>query len=133
MTALDTNVLVRLIVEDDEAQTAAATSSIERLLERDGGAFVPDVVLVELARVLRRSYRCTREEVADALVGLIESREVRLQDPTRAHRALIAYHHGRGDFADYFIRTVAEDAGCEAVLTFDEALLSERGFTRPVA
>lgn len=69
MIALDTNVLVRYVVEDDAAQTAAAVAMIERAVERDEPLFVPQIVLCELVWVLSHAYRFNREEVVGVLLS----------------------------------------------------------------
>ena len=68
MTALDTNVLIRYLVGDVPAQAEAARALIEGLIPDDPGFICREVVL-EVAWVLERSYRLTRPQVADALIG----------------------------------------------------------------
>jgi predicted nucleic-acid-binding protein len=129
--ALDTNVLVRYLVEDDADQAARATALLGRLIEADLAAYVSDVVLCEVVWVLRDRYRVPRSETAEILGKLLRARHLRFASTERLARALSSYRAGRGDFADYVIEHEAREAGAEPVLTFDKDLLKEPGFAAP--
>jgi predicted nucleic-acid-binding protein len=131
MIALDTNVLVRFLVEDDRAQSAAAAALIERAISEDESLFVSDVALCEVVWVLEFSYKVPRPEVHTALRGLLHARHLAFADAAVLTRALAAFAAGKGDFADYVIREHGLAAGATSVATFDRALLKEPGFTRP--
>jgi predicted nucleic-acid-binding protein len=131
MIALDTNVLVRFLVRDDAAQARRAKALVDRLTEREERAHVSDVVLCELVWVLGRSYGLARADVAFALASLVQSKQLSFDSVDHVLRALAAYEVGRGDFADYLVREHARAAGCETVMTFDQALLSEEAFASP--
>lgn len=131
MIALDTNVLVRLLVEDDDEQTARVVALLERAGRGAGSLFVPAVVLCEVVWVLDSAYGFGRGEIATALHGLLHARQLTFGDADLLERALSAYRAGRGDFADYLIREQARAAGCTRIATFDRALLREAGFERP--
>ncbi|HEU4382944.1 MAG TPA: type II toxin-antitoxin system VapC family toxin [Anaeromyxobacteraceae bacterium] len=129
--ALDTNVLVRFLVEDDAEQTARAAALLGRA-ERDGEPLlVSEVVPCELVWVLESAYGFARAEIAGALRDLLAVRALRYLRLDALQRALAAYSSGRGDFADYVVREVARDAGCKAVATFHRAILKEPGFVEP--
>jgi predicted nucleic-acid-binding protein len=131
MIALDTNVLVRFLVEDDKQQTARAARVIQGATERDESLFVSDIVLCELVWVLSSSYKTSRTAIAATLGRLVQARQLAFADSERVRRATDAYVSGGGDFADYLIREHARDAGCSAVATFDRALLKEHLFVSP--
>jgi predicted nucleic-acid-binding protein len=131
MIALDTNILVRFLVEDDATQSARAAALVQRAVERDEEMFVSHIVLCEVVWVLQASYRVQREEIVAVLRRLMTARHLRLDSPDILDRALSAFETGRGDFADYVIREQAMEAGCTSVATFDRALLKESGFARP--
>jgi len=131
MIALDTNVLVRFLVEDDARQTAEAAALIKRVVDADGTLFVSDIVLCETVWVLAGSYRIPRAEIASALRELLRARHLTFQAPDQIARALDAFARARGDFADYLIREHARAAGCDSVATFDRALTRENGFAAP--
>jgi len=129
--ALDTNVLVRLLIEDDAAQTHRAKALI-RQCEQDGVAcYVSEVVVCEVVWVLTSAYRVAREEVASLLRKLTFARQLTFDSTSRIRRATDAFASGRGDFADYLIREQASTRKCDYVATFDKALLKEPGFRAP--
>jgi len=131
MIALDTNVLVRFLVEDDEKQTRVASQLIRDAIEREEQLYISDIVMCETVWVLSSSYRFSRAEIVEALAGLLRARAVVFTSTDRLARALEAYATGRGDFADYLIREHAVAAGADTVATFDRSLLKERGFSKP--
>ena len=128
MIALDTNVLVRFIVEDDSKQTERAKRLIRKQVEGDTPCFVSDVVLCELVWVLQSSYKVRRPQTAQVLESLLRARHLVFESTDRISRAIKSYRVGKGDFADYVIREQSMDAGAEAVATFDEDLLRDAGF-----
>lgn len=131
MIALDTNILMRFLVEDDREQTARARSLLQRAVDADATCYVSDIVLCELVWVLERSYKLKREEIGGALSRLLRARHLRYSSSEQLHRSLEAYMSKQGGFADFLIREHARAAGCEAVATFDGDLLEEKGFIAP--
>jgi predicted nucleic-acid-binding protein len=131
MIGLDTNVIVRYLVEDDEAQSRRATQLIEAAIARDEGLFISDIVMCETVWVLSSAYRFSRSEIADALAILLRARSVVFTSTDRLARSLEAFRNGKGDFADYLIRELARAAGADTVATFDRSLLKEPGFSKP--
>jgi len=129
--ALDTNVLVRFLVEDDPEQTQRVVSLIERSVLAGDDLFVTDIVLCELVWVLAGAYEFGRVDIGNTLKDLLRARRLRFPDSDTLVRALHAYERGRGDFADYLIREQARRAGCDSVATFDRALLKEPAFLAP--
>ena len=131
MIALDTNVLVRFLVEDEPKQNAQARDLIRRTIEAGASCFVSHIVLCELVWVLETSYGIARQTIADHLHALLRARHFEFSSLDESFRALKAFQAGRGDFADYLIREQARSAGCEKVATFDRSLTREAGFTSP--
>ena len=131
MIALDTNVLVRFLVRDDDAQAKRASALVDRLTEREERAYVSDIVLCELVWVLDRSYRYQRAEIVSAIAALAGGRQLRFDSTDNIRRALAAFASGKGDFSDYLVREHALAADCERVVTFDELLLADSSFSRP--
>lgn len=129
MIALDTNVVLRLIVEDDPDQLATA----RRLLataEADGEpCFLADVVLCEIEWVLLSAYDASRADVLAALQSLQGEELFVFEDGGRLQRVLDAYQDSRGDLADYLIGHAAAGLGARTTFTFDRALAGDPGFT----
>jgi len=129
--ALDTNVVVRLLVEDDAVQTSAALRLVRRARDEGARLFVADLVVCEVAWVLRSCYGKSRQEIADALDLFTAVDEAEFESANGVAAAIAAIRTGRGDLADYLIRDAATAAGCPAVATFDRSLLKEPGFVQP--
>jgi len=129
--ALDTNVLVRYVVHDDTVQFKRAERLIDSAAESEERLFVSQITACELVWVLGSAYRFSRARVAEVLNGLILAQHVVMEERDLLRDALGAYRAGRGEFADYVIRDRALAAGCEAVATFDGALIGEPGFVEP--
>jgi predicted nucleic-acid-binding protein len=129
--ALDTNVLVRFLVEDDPVQGRRAKAMIRKAIDSGDPCFVSEVVVCELVWVLETSYKVDRGEIGRILGQLLRAQHLTFPAAERLTRALGAYESGRGDFAGYLIRESATEAGCDSVATFDRALLREPGFIAP--
>jgi predicted nucleic-acid-binding protein len=118
MTGLDTNVLVRFLVQDDAAQAKAVHDLISTFTEGQPG-FVCREVLIELVWVLERAYALPRSDISRALDGLLEARELVIEAADRAAIAVDRYRKGGPGFADQMITLAGQGAGCQATVTFD--------------
>ena len=118
--AIDTNVLVRLLVRDDEAQYAAALRWVDEAAAADEPVLILLGVLLETERVLRSRYRLERADIAGAFSGLLESADVELEHPPTVEEALYVWaHHPSADFADCLHAARAAHLGRSRFLTFD--------------
>ena len=131
MIALDTNVLLHLLIEDDKRQAAKAAALLERATKADEPLFVSDVVLCETVWVLLQSYGFSRLQVASVLADLFKAQQLTFADCDALRGALAAFVSGKGDFADYLLREQASELGCRTVATFDKALLREWALGAP--
>ena len=95
MTALDTNVLVRIITNDDRAQAARAAT----FLREQERVFIPKTVLLELEWVLRSAYRIEPSAVVSALRDIMSVSNVEIEDEAVVTQA-IEWYEKRMDFAD---------------------------------
>lgn len=118
MIALDTNVLVRFLVQDDPLQAQLATKVIEQLTD-DAQGFVSREVLIELVWVLERAYRLGRAEIAVALDGLLSATELDIEGSDAVAPALELYRNDGFGFADLMIAAAARRAGANELVTFD--------------
>ena len=128
MIALDTNVLVRLILHDDERQAREAERAVIRARRQQTAMFVSDIVLCELVWVLTRRAKLARADIAAAVQQLLHTELIVVADSVVCESALAAYRAGRGDFADYLIREQARAVEASEVITFDRSLKGESGF-----
>jgi predicted nucleic-acid-binding protein len=129
--ALDTNILVRFLVEDDADQAEQARALLQRAVDTNSRCYVSDIVMCEIVWVLATSYKLRRADISQALGRLLRARNLSFSSSDQLARALESYSSGRGDFADYLIREHARASGCEAVVTFEGRLLKEPGFVAP--
>lgn len=118
MIGLDTNVLVRYVMQDDPRQSPSATQLIEALSAEEPG-FVPVVALVELVWVLSGSYGLDRKQIATVLDTLLRSKELVIDRADLVAQAVKRYSTAGADFADALIERIAAAAGCTATMTFD--------------
>lgn len=117
MIGLDTNVVVRYLVQDEPDQSATASAVIDALTENEPG-FLSLVTVVELYWVLRRAYKVSSAKCAELVEGLLDARELRIDRESSVRAALIASRDGL-DFADALIAELGRVAGCDHTVTFD--------------
>jgi predicted nucleic-acid-binding protein len=119
MIALDTNVLVRYLTQDDKAQF----QKVLRLLSTAQATFfICDLVLAETDWVLRSLYDWTNEEVADAYTKLTTIHNLTFENETRLRSSLKALREG-ADLADELILRSCRDAGAQTFATFDKGII----------
>lgn len=118
MVGLDTNVLVRYIMQDDAVQSAKATALIESL-DADNPGYVTVVSVVELYWVLTSCYERSNEDFQQVMQVLLQTRQMVVETADQVQRALRVFAHGKADFADCLIERAAAGAGCERTMTFD--------------
>ena len=116
MIALDTNVLVRYLVEDDPVQAHAARTFIETKLSDDTPGFVSLSVLCELVWTLGHAYRFSRNAITGVIEALLESRQIEIE---RASVVALAIGDDRADLTDAIIHEVGRANGCDRTVTFD--------------
>jgi predicted nucleic-acid-binding protein len=117
-TGLDTNVLVRFLVQDEAEQAKAAQALMATFTEAEPG-FVCREVLVELVWVLERAYVLPRGDIARALDGLLEARDLVIEAADYAAIAVDRYRKGGPGFADQMIALAGQGARCRETVTFD--------------
>jgi len=128
MIGLDTNVLVRYIMQDDPVQSPKATRIVESLDAVDSG-YVTLVSIVELVWVLSASYELTRSQVSQALDAIVRTKQFKIENAEQVIRALRVFKEGKSDFADCLIERSANSAGCEKTITFDVKASKHSGMT----
>jgi predicted nucleic-acid-binding protein len=127
MKGIDTNILVRFLVQDDAEQARRATEFLTVECSADNPGFVNHIVLCELVWVLEGFYGYSRERVALALEGIIGADQLRIDEREDAFGALREYQDG-ADFPDALIGTANQRLGCAYTATFDRAAAKRTGF-----
>lgn len=128
MIGLDTNVLVRYIMEDDPKQSVRAAKLIESL-DADNPGFVALVSVIELYWVLTSCYALTNAQVSQAMEVLLRVEQIVVDRADQVLRALRVFEAGKADFADCLIERTAASAGCEQTMTFDVGAARHVGMT----
>jgi predicted nucleic-acid-binding protein len=116
---LDTNVIVRYLVQDDAEQGRAAARLITTHCTAQDPGFILLLVLAELVWVLDRAYGYSREQISMVIEALLGTAEIRVEQPDLARRALTVYRDTRIDYADCLVGLSNLVQGCEATVTFD--------------
>ena len=119
MIRVDTNVIVRLLVVDDEKQAKAAGRYLKEHCSGDEPALLSDIVLVESAWVLEDLYDYSRVQIAEAIEGLLATAQLRAANASAVTTALHLYRSNSADFADCLLGVTNSEAGCEFTATFD--------------
>ncbi|MFN2308138.1 MAG: PIN domain-containing protein [Gammaproteobacteria bacterium] len=119
MIGLDTNIVVRFLMQDDPHQAARATAFIEQQLSPENRGFISLVVLVEIAWVLRSCYGIDRETLIRTFRALLETRQLWLERPDLVVRTLRRFEDTPADFSDALIVELAHAQGCVETVSFD--------------
>ena len=121
MIALDTNVLVRFLAQDDDAQFQVAAGLIEGCT-RDAPGYVCREVMIELVWVLERAYKYSREEIAEALLSIVTASQLSVENAQDIASVVNLYRKEGYDFADLMIRQAAQRTENRVLKTFDQRL-----------
>ena len=125
MLAVDTNVLVRLLVRDDAKQAVAADQAVAK------GAWVSYLVLAEAVWVLDAVYARTPKQLIAALDLLLVHESLVLQDADAVAAALAQFRAKPAlGFSDCLVLEIARKAGHLPLATFDKALARAAGAHR---
>ena len=128
MIGLDTNVVIRYLVQDDKKQSAAATRLIEKSLTMDAPGYINHTSLCEIVWVLQRCYSVTRLQIREIVEGLLTTKQFKVENVEVTWKALRAFEASNADFCDAVISQVNIHHGCEHTVTFDKKAASLPGF-----
>lgn len=128
MIGVDTNILVRHLVQDDVEQAARATAFIEGRLTRDTPGFINRMVVVELIWVLETSYGFARNLVADLIDRLLRTAELVVEDADQVNEAIQRFRRSGADLADLLLAIGNARHGCSETYTFDRRAARAAGF-----
>ncbi len=117
MIAVDTNLLVRILSNDDPIQARRAV----KILKSDD-IYIPKTVLLETEWVLRHAYEIGRSAIAVGFQKLLGLPNVSVEDPDSIYQA-ISWYENKFDFADAL--HLASSRRCESFATFDSSLIKK--------
>ena len=128
MLGIDTNVLVRFLVRDDEAQFERARRLIKREVSAGRRVFVNQLVIMEAEWVLRSRYAVSKHQIIETLTGLLGAADVQFEDEPAMEQALFLWKDSAADFADCLIGAKNRRLGCRATASFDTKASKLPGF-----
>ena len=128
MLGIDTNVLVRFLVRDDDIQFEKARKLIKREVTAGRRVFVNQLVLMETEWVLRSRYAVPKNQIIEAISGLLNATDVQFEDEPAIEEAIFIWKDSIADFADCLIGAKNRRMGCRATATFDMKASKLQGF-----
>jgi predicted nucleic-acid-binding protein len=129
MLGIDTNVLIRFLVRDDQTQFEKARKLLKREVSSGRRVFINQLVLLETEWVLRSRYGLAKTQMLDTISGLLDATDVQLEDEPSIEEALFVWRDANADFADCLIGARNRRLGCRATATFDTKASKLPGFT----
>lgn len=129
MLGIDTNVLVRFLVRDDQTQFEKARKLLKREVSNGRRVFINQLVLLETEWVLRSRYGLAKTLMLDTISGLLDAPDIQLEDEPAVEEALFIWRDANADFADCLIEARNRRLGCRATVTFDTKASKLSGFT----
>ena len=128
MLGVDTDVLVRFLVRDDEVQFEKARKLIKREVAAGRPVFVSHLVILETEWVLRSRYSLLKNLIIETISGLLDATDVQFEDEPAVEEALFIWKDATADFADCLIGAKNRRLGCRATATFDVKAAKLPGF-----
>ena len=134
MAAIDTNILVRFLIQDDEQQGHLARRLIQHVLAQGETLFIPVTVILELEWVLRSNFLFNKSQVVELISNLLSTKELEFESEPSVEIALELFRNHAADFADCLHIALAYRAGHAPLWTFDKTAAKVVGaklLTRP--
>ena len=119
MIALDSNVLVSLLADDDVRQCARARSAVASAEAHGDKVHVNDVVLAETMWTMTRRYKTPKSKIVEIARGLLDSGTFEFESRACLEETLRLFERSSADFSDCLIVAKNAAAGCRSTLTFD--------------
>lgn len=121
MIGLDTNVLVRYLVQDDPGQSERANQIIADAVKNEQILGVCEITLCEVVWVLEQCYEIERNELTHILKQLLHTRQIQIENDGIVRQALYDFeHHTNVDFSDCLIGRKNISHGCSFTYSFDK-------------
>lgn len=120
MIAVDTNVIVRFLIRDDEKQAQAARKRLKQAEAQRERLKVPLLVVLETIWVLESAYDKTRGEILDSIRDMRQMPVFEFEADNVIEGLLNDGPEYKADLADILIAHSAHGSGCESGITFDK-------------
>ena len=119
MIALDTNILIRFLTQDDPKQAQLVYKRFKAAEGKRETLLVPLLVVLETIWVLESVYELARKEILEAFGDLMHMQILRFEKENVLQKLIVEGVGSKADLSDLLIALSAEALGCETVLTFD--------------
>ena len=120
MKALDTNILVRFLVQDDVKQANKVIQLFTKAEQNKEPLFIPLLVVLEVIWVLQAAYSVSRQDIVLAITNLLQMQAFEFESQSTLREFLISANKYPFDLSDILISQSALSATCETTLTFDK-------------
>ena len=127
---LDTNVLLRHVLQDNLDHSPRASAFLQRVEDGEISVATADTVVFEAVFTLEHSYRRPRAAIRDALLPLLELPGVALPGKRRLRRVFALYVERNLPFADAYHAVLMEGLDVTQIATFDQHFDRIPGVTR---
>lgn len=130
MIGVDTNILVRFVLDDDPIWSPAAAKFINETLNSENIGFINIITLAEFAWTLRKEAHFNRERLALVIESFLQSDKIALGNADVVERALNRYRSGNAGFADYLIAELNIASGAAPTMTIDKRAARNETFVQ---
>jgi predicted nucleic-acid-binding protein len=120
MIGLDTNVVLRYLLQDDPKQTRQANQIVDRQLSEQNPGFISLATVLEIVWVLRSLLKQNLSQIASHLENLLAADSFEVQNEQQVFEAVFALKRNTGEFEDALIGALNAWAGCSYTWTFDQ-------------
>lgn len=117
MITLDTNILLRYVVKDDDVQSSVAANLIEDTLTIDNPGLITAVALVEFVWVLEDTFGIALNSIIELIQKLLLIPQICFEHESAVRLAIAVRHR---DLADGLIHEVGKASGSSSTITFDK-------------
>lgn len=128
MLGVDTNILIRYLIRDDQPQYEKARRLIDREVSKGEPVLVSLPVLLESEWVLRSRYELPKSEIVAAFSAMLDTADLAFEDEPSIEHAMYLWKDSPADFADCLVDARNLRLGCSATATFDGRALKLAGF-----
>ena len=129
MIGIDTNVLIRYLVQDDPMQAQAATQLIESTCTKDTPGLLNHLVLCETIWVLEGCYSQPKTTLMKTIEQILRVTQLRVHEPLVVWQALEDYREHQTNFSDHLLSRINRNRDCTTTMTFDRQASKSPVFT----
>ncbi|PKL37188.1 MAG: VapC toxin family PIN domain ribonuclease [Spirochaetae bacterium HGW-Spirochaetae-1] len=128
MKALDTNIIIRFLVNDDKKQGEAVKTLFLKTEKKGESFFITNTVLLETIYVLDSVYEYERKEILNALELMSMMKIIIFENPDVVHHLINSGRKSKTELEDLLIGIIAKEYGCESTITFDKKAAASKLF-----